>query len=62
MVFKPIASVTSVIMILMKIRLLDVVSSSVSLMHSIAVHETESDAIKCPKKRAMLRSRLVSYR
>ena len=60
--FRPMLSVISWKRILIKIRELDVVSSSVSWMQSNTFHDTASDARRCPKKRAMFRRRLVSYR
>jgi len=56
----PISSIISPQRILTKIRLELVVSSSFIFTTSRTAHETESVASKCPKKRAMLRSRLVS--
>lgn len=60
--FNPILSIISCIIILMKIRLELVVSSSLILTHSSTIQEMASVAIMCPKKREMLRRRLVSYR
>jgi hypothetical protein len=60
--FSPNASIISPIMILTKMRLEEVVSSSLILTQFITVQEIASEESMCPKKRAMLRRRLVSYR
>lgn len=57
---KPIASITSVNMILTKIRLEDVVASSVIWIVCSTAQEIASFARRCPKSRAMLRRRFVS--
>ena len=51
----------SCIIILTKVRLLLVLSSSLILTQSNTITEIESVAKRCPKNRAMLRRRLVSY-
>ena len=60
--FKPSASASSWNRILIKIRELDVVASSVSWMYARHVHDMASVASKCAKNFATLRSLFVSKR
>lgn len=60
--FSPMLSIISFIMIFTKIRLLEVVSSSLILMQRMTVQVMASEERRYPKNLAMFRRRFVSYR